>query len=38
LGGLAAFIGITAKEDQVCAIFKGIVYTLVEGKQEIEEA
>ncbi len=38
LGRLTTLIGVTTKEEQVYLLFKGIVYHLVKGVQEIIEA
>jgi len=38
LAGFASFIGITAEEDKVYAVFQGIVHHPVKGGQEVEEA
>ena len=35
LARLTALVGITAEEDKVCPVLKGIVYQLVKGGQEV---
>ena len=38
LARLTSLIGITTEENKVYFVFQGIVYDLVEGKQEVEKA